>query len=91
MSRHQIMVILDLGDLGQVGAQVEGHVYESGLFGEGTGYMKTEIERVMARIHLAPESINFIELDVTKILNKAAQVSICEDLERMHESQRRAV
>lgn len=88
MSRYSIMVLLDLGDLGQVGAQVEGFVNEAGLFGAGSGYMETEIEKVTAHIHLAPENLNHIDLDVTRILSKAARASICEQLQSFHESQR---
>lgn len=87
--KYQIEVDLDLGDLGQVRATVDGIVHTQGLFGDGTGYHQTKVEKVIAHIPVFPKSATCTDLDVTYLISKGAHVCICDDLEETHEAQRR--
>lgn len=88
MNSYQITTKLDLGDLGQVDATVDGSVSESGLFGDGSGYFQAKIQKVVAHIPIFPGSPHSTDLDVTFILGKAAAASIFQELEELHESEK---
>lgn len=89
MSKYQLEVDLDLGDLGQVRATVDGHVHEGGPFGDGSGYYKTTVGKVIAHIPVFPKSVHSTDLEVTFLICKGTHVMICDELEAMHEAQRR--
>lgn len=90
MARYQIETELDLGDLGQVLAIVDGTIVQVGLFGEsgGTGYYEIQIQKVIVRI---PHTVAgaYVDVDVTGRVCTAAEVSFHEELEELFESDHR--